>query len=123
MIEKELTTLLRQMETAKVDAMKEFKDSQSFIDSCVVYYGDRFEDFLKQVKSIYPHVDLLKVTMDDPLLSTPIGDTIQEETDDSTKSESVPKDDSVILAQLAADPPITPLVPSTEPLNTKNPLA
>ena len=47
MIEKELTTLLRQMETAKVDAMKEFKDSQSFIDSCVVYYGDRFEDFLK----------------------------------------------------------------------------
>ena len=47
MIEKELTTLLRQMETAKVDAMKEFKDSQSFVDSCVVYYGDGFEDFLK----------------------------------------------------------------------------
>ena len=61
--------------------------------------------------------------MDDPLLSTPISDTIQEETDDSTKSESVPKDDSVVLAQLTADPPITPLVPSTEPLNVENPLA
>ena len=61
--------------------------------------------------------------MDDPLLSTPISDTIQEETDDSTKSESVPKDDSVVLAQLAVDPPITPLVPSTEPLNVENRLA
>jgi len=34
--------------------------------------------------------------MDKPLLSTPVGDTVQEETDDSTKSN--PKDGNVVLA-------------------------
>ena len=51
--------------------------------------------------------------MDEPMPSTPAGDIIQEETDDST--ESRPKDDSVVLAQLATDAPITSLVPLTEP--------
>ena len=66
-IEKKLTAFLGQVETARVDAMKEFKASQPFIYSCAIYYGDEFEDCLKQVKSIYPHLDLSKVTMDDPL--------------------------------------------------------
>ena len=61
--------------------------------------------------------------MDDPLPLTLIGDTIQEETDDSTESEFVSKDDSVVLAQSTTNPPVTPLVPSTEPLNVENPLA
>ena len=68
------------METARADAVKEFKASQPFIDSYSVYYGDGFEDCLKQVKSIYPHLDLSKITMDDPLLSTPANDTILDET-------------------------------------------
>ena len=96
------------METAKVDTVKEFRASQTFIDSCAKYYGDGFENCLKQAKSIYPHLDLSKVSMDDPLPSTPTGDTTLEENDDSTKSEADPKDDSVILAQpltLLANPP------------------
>ena len=68
------------METARADAVKEFKASQPFIDSYSVYYGDGFENCLKQVKSIYPHLDLSKITMDDPLLSTPANDTILDET-------------------------------------------
>ena len=123
MVEKELTTLLKQVETTRADTVKEFKASQPFIDSCFVYYGDEFEDFLKEVKSIYLNLDLSKVTMDDPLLSTPAGNTILDETDDSIESELDPKDDSIVLAQLVADPPVTPLVPSTEPLNVKNPPA
>ena len=87
--------------------MKEFKASQPFIDSYAIYYGDRFEDCLKQVKSIYLHLDLSKVTMDDPLQSTLAGDTILDETDDSTESESDPKDDSVVLVQLVMDPLVT----------------
>ena len=43
-VEKELTALLGQVETAKANAMKEFNTSQPFIDSCAIYYGDRFED-------------------------------------------------------------------------------
>ena len=43
-VEKELATLLGQVETAKVDAVKEFKVSQAFIDSCAEYYGVGFED-------------------------------------------------------------------------------
>ena len=48
MVEKELTTLLRQVEAARADVVKEFKDSQPFIDS-YVYYANRFKGCLKQV--------------------------------------------------------------------------
>ena len=68
-------------------------------------------------------MDLSKITMDDPLLSTPTGDTILEETVDSTELESDPKDNSIVLAQLAVDPLVTPLVSSTKPLHVETPLA
>ena len=83
-LEKKLTALLKQVEMARADVVIEFKASQPFIESCDVYYGDRFEDYLKQVKSIYPYLDLSRVTMDDPLPLTLVSDTIFEETDDST---------------------------------------
>ena len=48
--------------------------------------------------------------MDDPLLMTfARGDTVSEETDDSTKSERDPKDDGVVLAQLAVEGYVVPL--------------
>lgn len=47
MVEKELTALLGQVEMDRADVVAEFKASQPFIDACVVYYGDRFEDCLK----------------------------------------------------------------------------
>ena len=59
------------MERTRANAVTEFKASQPFIDSCAFYYGDGFKDFLKQVKSVYPHLDLSKVSMDDPIPSTP----------------------------------------------------
>ena len=102
-VEKELTALLSQVETAKADTVAEFKASQPFIDACAVCYGDGFEDFLKQVKSVYPSLDLSKVNMDDPLPSTPTGDTIFEESDDSIESKVDPKNDSIILTQPAVD--------------------
>ena len=102
------------VETARVNAITEFKASQPFIDACAVYYGDKFEDYLKQVNSVYPHLDLSKVTMDNLLSSTPTGDTTFEETDTSTQSERDPKNDGVVLAQPAVDTPITPLILSTE---------
>ena len=52
------------VETAKVDAIKEHKESHAYIDFCVKYYGVGVEDCLKQVKSNYPHLDLVKVSMD-----------------------------------------------------------
>ena len=76
------------METAKADTVQEFRASQSFVDSCAKYYGDGFKDCFKQVKSIYPHLDLSKVSIDDPLSSTPAGDTTLEENDNSTESET-----------------------------------
>ena len=59
--------------------------------------------------------------MDEPLPLTPAGDTVQEETDDSTKSN--PKDGNVVLAQPATDAPVTSLVPSTGPVNVEDPIA
>ena len=82
--------------------MKEFRASQTFVDSYADYYGDGFEDCLKQVKSLYPYLDLSNVSMDDPLLSKPIGDATLEENDDFTESEANPEDDGVVLAQPAA---------------------
>ena len=54
--------------------------------------------------------------MDDPLPSTPTGDTIFQEIDDSIQLKRDPKNDGVVLAQPAAEKPITPLIPSTETL-------
>ena len=78
--------------------MAKFKASQPYIDSCAVYYSNGFENFLKQVKSIYLHLDLSKVTMDNLLPLTPAGDTNFEETDESTQLERDPKNDGVVLA-------------------------
>lgn len=107
---------------AKVNIVEEFKASQTFIDSCAVYYGSEFEDCLKQVKSIYPTLDLSKVTMDEPLLSTLAGDTTLRESDDSTELEPTPKDDGVVLAQPTVNPPVPPIIPSVELIDMENPL-
>ena len=123
-LEKKLTALCGQVEMVRADAVIKFKASRPFIDACAVYYGDMFENCLKQVKSVYPHLDLSKVTMDDPLPSTPIGgDTISEEIDDSTQSKRDPKIDGVILAQPAMEKPVTPLILSTKdpPHDAENP--
>ena len=109
-LEAKLMAICGQVETARADAITEFKASQPFIDTCAIYYGDGFEDCLKQVKSIYLNLDLSKVTMDDPLLTTPAcGGTVSEEIDDSTESEWNPKDDCVVLAQPAVEGPVIPL--------------
>jgi len=113
-LEKELTAFCGQVETARADAITEFKTSQPFIDACAIYYGDGFEDCLNQVKSVYPYLDLSKVTMDDPLSSTLASDTIFEETDNSTQSEWDLRNDGVILAQPAVEKLVTPLLPSTK---------
>ena len=113
--EKELMALLGQVETAKADAVKEFKNLPAFIDSCAKYYGVGFEDRLKQVKSNYPHLDLAKVSMDKPLPTTPAGDAIPEGDDSATKSEQDTQDNCVVLAQLAANPPVIPLTLSANP--------
>ena len=86
------------MEKARADAVMEFKMSQSFIDLFVEYYGTGIEDYLKQVASSFPDLDLSRITMDDPVSSTPVGDTVVGKSDDSTESDLPPKDDGVILA-------------------------
>jgi len=109
------------VEIAKADAVKEFKDLLAFIDSCAEYYGVGFEDCLKQVKSNYPHLDLAKVLMDEPLPTTPTSDAIPEGADGATKLEQDTQDDRIILAQPAMNPPIVPLTPSANPAVAVNP--
>ena len=122
-LEVELTAIYGQVETARADTIIEFKASQPFIDACFVYYGDGFEDYLKQVRSVYPNLDLSKISMDDPLPTTPVGgDTVGEETNDSTQLKWDPKDDSVVLAQLAIEGPVIPLALSAKDPRTPNAL-
>ena len=81
------------METAGTNVVRDFKASQSFIDSCAEYYGTRFDDCLKQVASAFLELNLSGITMDD-------GD------DGSFEPNLTPEADGVIvLAQPAANPP------------------
>ena len=119
----ELSTLHGQVEKAGTDAVTEFKMSQPFIDSCAEYYGIGFEDCLKQIMSSVPNLDLSGITMDDLVTSTPTSDTVFGGSDNSTESDLPPKDDSVVLAQPAADPSVTSSNPTIEFVHVENPHA
>ena len=45
-LQEEVTGLSEKLQTAEADAIKDFKASQSFIDSCAGYYGTGFDDCL-----------------------------------------------------------------------------
>ena len=89
-LQEEVTALGEKLQTAGADAIRDFKVSQSFFDSCGEYYGTGFEDCLQQVASAYPELDLSGITMDDG--------------DDSLRQPTLRHDDSVVLAQPAANP-------------------
>ena len=89
----EVTTLGQRVQTVGADAVRDFKATQSFIDSCAGYYGTGFDDCLKQVASAFPELYLSGITMDD-------GD------DGPSHSTPTPEPDGVvILAQPAANLP------------------
>ena len=89
----EVIALGQRVQTAGADAVRDFKATQSFIDSCAGYYGTGFDDCLKQVASAFTELDLSGITMDD-------GD------DGPSHSTPTPEPDGVvILAQPAANPP------------------
>ena len=104
------------MEKAGVDAITKFKASQSFINSCVDYYGIGFDDCLKQVASAFPNLDLSRITMEESMPLTPAGDTVIYDGDD-------PKDDNVVLSQPAAHPPVPSSNLLVELLDVENPSA
>ena len=94
---------------AGADAVRDFKASQSFIDSCAGYYDTGFDDCLKQVASAFPGLDLSGITMDD-------GD------DGPSHSTATPEADGVvILAQPAANPPTLAFVDIEDQQTDGNP--
>ena len=122
-LQEELMTLRGQVEKAGADVVLEFKALQSFINSYAEYYGTGFEDYLKQVASAYPDLDLSGITMDDPMSMTLAGNTIVDESDDPTGLDPFPKDDGFVLAQPTANPPVSSSNPSIELLKIEDPHA
>ena len=122
-LEKELTTLRKQVEKAEADAVQEFKAWQSYIDSCADYYGTGFDDCLKQVASAFLELDLSGITMEDSVPTTPASDTVADEGDNSIDLGLPSKGDGVVLAQPAANPPVPASNPSIELLDVENPPA
>ena len=92
----EVTVLEQRLQTAGADAVRDFKASQSFIDSYAGYYGTGFENCLKQVASAFPGLDLSGITMDDG--------------EDGPSQSAAPADGDVVLAQPAANPSTPVLV-------------
>lgn len=54
----ELTTLHKQMEQVKANAVAQYQTFQPFYDELGGFYGDGFEDGLKQDATLYPNLDL-----------------------------------------------------------------
>ena len=46
----EVTDLGQKLQTVGADAVRDFKATQSFIDSCTGYYGTGFDDCLKHLR-------------------------------------------------------------------------
>ena len=91
-LKKEVTDLGQRLQTVRADAVQDFKETQSFINSCAEYYGTGFKDFLKRVTSAFPELDLSRITMDDG-------------GDGSFQPIPTPEFDRiVVLAQFAANP-------------------
>ena len=116
----ELTTFREQTEKAKANTIAEFRASQPLMNTCAIYYDDGFEDCLKQVGSVYLDLDLSKVSLDDPLLTTPKGgDIVDEKSDDSAHiDEQIPKDNRVVIAQLVLEGHVATSVSSVEDPST-----
>ena len=105
-LQEKVTALREKVETAGTDAIQKFKKSQSVIDSCVDYYGTRFDDCLKQVASTFPEQDLSGISMDAPELATPARNVVADDDDGILEPQPLPKvDGGLVLAQ----PAITPL--------------
>ena len=49
-LREEVTVLGQRVQTAGADAVRDFKATQSFIDSCAGYYGTGFYDCLKHLR-------------------------------------------------------------------------
>ena len=103
----EVASLREQKERARVDAVAEFCISQPFFDPCGIYYGEGFEDCLKQVRAAHPNLNLSQITIDTIVPPTFEGeDTVSDETVDSihTIKEEVETND-VVIAQPAPGGP------------------
>ena len=90
-LQEEVTSLGEKLQMVGTDAIRDFKASQSFIDSCAGYYGTGFDDCLQQVASAFLELDLSRITMDDGDDGSP------------QPNPTLEHDDSVVLAQLAAN--------------------
>ena len=98
--------LQEKVETAGTDAVQKFKTSQSFIDSCVDYYGTGFDDCLKQVALAFPELDLSGISMDAPEPVMHARNVVTDDDDGVPESQPSPKvDGGVVLAQPAITPP------------------
>ena len=118
-LEQELTTLHDQLETAGADAVKNFKASESFIDSCGGYYGTGFDDCLKQVASAFPELDLSGISLDDAQPMTPATHSVTVGVDDLV---DFPHGGSgVVLAQPAVNLPTTTATPPVVLLDGEDP--
>ena len=122
-LEEELTTLHKQVKKAQANAIQEFKALQSYIDSCANYYGIGFDDCLKKVASAFLELDRSGITMEESVPTTPTGVTIADKGDNSIDLGLPPKDNGVVLAQPAANPPVPASNPSIELLDVENPPA
>nr|POE99120.1 hypothetical protein CFP56_58023 [Quercus suber] len=122
-----VVALHKQMDKAKADAMAAFQILQPFFDDCDVFYGEGFDDCLKQVVAIYSDLDLSQIAIDDIVPPTPKGNNaVSNKTKDSVHIiEEIKYPDAEVIVQLAPEGPTALVFPSTVngPTTGDNPIS
>ena len=62
--EGEISTLREQVCQAKEDGKTEFRNFDGFLTELNDYYDNGFQECLRQVKTLYPDLDVLQVSLD-----------------------------------------------------------
>ena len=88
--EKEIANTKNQLRQAKEEAIREYRDSDTFLSELGESFAEGFDDALRQVKSSYPNLDMSHVSIEtqaqstaQPVLSESTEDLFVEDVDDA----------------------------------------
>ena len=87
--EGEISKLREQIRRAKEDEMTEFHNSDGFLTQLSDCYENSFQECLRQVKALYPNLDVSQVSLDN-VAQTPARTVDHEGTDEILEADPIP---------------------------------
>lgn len=85
----EISKLREQVRQAKEDGKTDFRNSDGFLTELSDCYNDGFQEYLRQLKALYPDLDVSQVSLDN-VAQTSAPTVNHEDTDEIFEVESMP---------------------------------